>query len=321
MGQKPNFDLDKEYMNKVIDATALVTISAVERETGISKDTLRIWERRYGFPNPVRDSNGDRAYTPQDVERLRLIKRLIDHGMRPGKIVIQSLTQLAKTSSLYSPVPHAGSRHQKEIDNAIDMIRNNELNDLQTALHHSLLRHGLLTFITEIVTPLNAFIGSGWLSGDLKIFQEHAYTEILQNMLRHAIVSYEKDRSAPNVLLATLPREHHSIGLLMVEAMLTFEGAHCVSLGPQLPVMEIVAAAAAHQSDIIALSFTGNYPDKLISEGLTNLRAELPKAVEVWAGGSAIERSKRPFEGIKLLSSLDEAINEVVLWRQRHSFA
>ncbi len=308
-------------MNKVIDATALLTISAVERETGISKDTLRIWERRYGFPNPVRDGNGDRAYTPQDVERLRLIKRLIDHGMRPGKIVVQSLTQLTKTSSLYGPVGQTGSRHQKEIDRAILMIRNNELIDLQTALHHSLLRHGLLTFIAEIITPLNAFIGSGWLSGYLKIFQEHAYTEILQNMLRHAIVSYEKDRSAPKVLLATLPREHHSVGLLMVEAMLTFEGAHCVSLGTQLPVMEIVAAAEAHQSDIIALSFTGNYPDKLISEGLTNLRAGLPKAVEIWAGGSAIERSKRHYEGIKLLSSLDEAINEVVLWRQRHSFA
>ena len=308
-------------MNKFVDATALVTISAVERETGISKDTLRIWERRYGFPNPVRDSNGDRAYSQQDVERLRLIKRLIDHGMRPGKIVIQSLTQLAKTSSLYSQAHQAGARHQKEIDRAILMIKNNELIDLQTALHHSLLRHGLLTFISEIVSPLNAFIGSGWLSGDLKIFQEHAYTEILQNMLRHAIVSYEKSRSAPNVLLATLPREHHSIGLLMVEAALTFEGAHCVSLGSQLPVTELVAAAAAHQSDIVALSFTGNYPDKLISEGLTNLRADLPKPVEIWAGGSAIGRSKRSYEGIKLLSSLGGAINEVILWRQRHPSA
>ena len=29
-------------------------IGAVERDTGIGRDTLRIWERRYGFPVPER---------------------------------------------------------------------------------------------------------------------------------------------------------------------------------------------------------------------------------------------------------------------------
>jgi hypothetical protein len=31
-------------------AAGAYPISAVERETGLSKDTLRMWERRYGFP-------------------------------------------------------------------------------------------------------------------------------------------------------------------------------------------------------------------------------------------------------------------------------
>ena len=65
----------------------LLNISAVERETGLSKDTLRIWERRYDFPRPVRDDNGDRAYTMEQITKLRLIKRLLDQGHRPGKII------------------------------------------------------------------------------------------------------------------------------------------------------------------------------------------------------------------------------------------
>ena len=32
------------------------TIADVERDTGLSKDTLRVWERRYGFPLPLRDA-------------------------------------------------------------------------------------------------------------------------------------------------------------------------------------------------------------------------------------------------------------------------
>ena len=76
-----------------------LSIAAVERDTGLSKDTLRVWERRYGFPAPGRDRSGERAYTLAAVEKLRLIKRLLDAGQRPGCIVplaldaLQSLTE------------------------------------------------------------------------------------------------------------------------------------------------------------------------------------------------------------------------------------
>ena len=62
-------------------------IAAVERDTGLSKDTLRVWERRYGFPCPERDGAGDRLYPPEQVARLHTIRRLMDAGHRPGRIV------------------------------------------------------------------------------------------------------------------------------------------------------------------------------------------------------------------------------------------
>ncbi|NCV31800.1 MAG: MerR family transcriptional regulator, partial [Betaproteobacteria bacterium] len=71
-----------------------LSISAVERDTGLSKDTLRVWERRYGFPEPVRDSLGERLYPVEQVERLRLIRRLMDAGHRPGKIMRMKPDQL-----------------------------------------------------------------------------------------------------------------------------------------------------------------------------------------------------------------------------------
>ena len=52
------------------------SIAAVERDTGLGKDTLRVWERRYGFPQPQRDSSGERIYPLDQVEKLRVIKRL-----------------------------------------------------------------------------------------------------------------------------------------------------------------------------------------------------------------------------------------------------
>ena len=71
------------------------SIAEVERDTGLGKDTLRVWERRYGFPVPSRDAFGERAYPPDQVQRLRLIKRLLDAGHRPGKVVSLSEPELA----------------------------------------------------------------------------------------------------------------------------------------------------------------------------------------------------------------------------------
>ncbi|HNV53658.1 MAG TPA: MerR family transcriptional regulator, partial [Pseudomonadales bacterium] len=69
------------------DSVPGLPISSVERETGLSKDTLRVWERRYGFPTPERDANGERSYSLQQVRRLTQLKRLLDQGHRPGKLL------------------------------------------------------------------------------------------------------------------------------------------------------------------------------------------------------------------------------------------
>ncbi|RYD60733.1 MAG: MerR family transcriptional regulator, partial [Verrucomicrobiaceae bacterium] len=59
------------------DFSSGIGIAAVERDTGISKETLRVWERRYGFPAPERDASGERLYPSEQVQRLRLVKRLL----------------------------------------------------------------------------------------------------------------------------------------------------------------------------------------------------------------------------------------------------
>ena len=62
-------------------------IGAVSQMTGIDEHTLRIWERRYGFPRPERSSGGTRQYTNADVYRLRLIRQALARGHRPREVV------------------------------------------------------------------------------------------------------------------------------------------------------------------------------------------------------------------------------------------
>ena len=58
------------------------TIANVEKETGLSKDTLRMWERRYGFPQPGRDAQGDRVYPRDQVDKLRTVRQQL-YALQP----------------------------------------------------------------------------------------------------------------------------------------------------------------------------------------------------------------------------------------------
>ena len=91
-------------------------ISAVERETGLSKDVLRMWERRYGFPKPARDENGERQYTVAETEKLRSIKRLMDVGVRPGKIIGLSRPELNALADSRAPARRAATLTALETD-------------------------------------------------------------------------------------------------------------------------------------------------------------------------------------------------------------
>src|SRR5207344_3568633 len=69
-------------------------IREVVRITGLRREQLYMWQRRYSFPVPLRDSFGDRVYPPDQVARLKLIKQLLSEGWRAGAVVPLSDTAL-----------------------------------------------------------------------------------------------------------------------------------------------------------------------------------------------------------------------------------
>lgn len=300
-----------------------LSISAVERDTGLTKDTLRVWERRYGFPVPQRDGLSERAYPLDQVDKLRIIKRLMDAGHRPGRIValpVEALQRLADS---------IGGQALRSVDGGpapdlrthLDLLRAHDVEQLRRELSQSLLRLGLSRFVTEVIAPLNTLVGDAWMRGHLEIFEEHLYTESVTVVLRQAIAGIPTPATGacPRVLLTTFPNESHGLGLLLAEALFLIEGCQCVSLGPQTPIWDIVLAAASQRCDIVALAFTAVLTPAVVAEGLAELREKLPVGVEVWAGGSAPVLHRRPTGGVLALSSLSQIATEVRRWRAAHA--
>lgn len=298
--------------------TPAFNIAAVERDTGLSKDVLRVWERRYGFPAPMRDDNGERSYPADQVDRLHLIKRLMDQGHRPGKLLARPEEELAMLASRRAAArPAAAQPEGDDIGELLDLIRAHDATGYHEAMQQRLARTGLLRFVRDTVAPLTRRVGEAWEDGSIAVFEEHLFSEFTKRLLRQSIATLPVG-SRPRVLLTSVPDEPHLLGLLMVEALLTLEGAGCIPLGTEMPLLEIARAAEAHRAEVVALSFSVAFPARRIPGLLQQLRALLPPVVALWAGGGGIARLA-PAAGIQLLPTLDDALGVLAEWQAQHA--
>jgi len=61
-----------------------VRVGDLARRVGVSPETLRAWERRYGVLRPQRSRSGQRLYTSGDETRVRQMLGHIERGYTPA---------------------------------------------------------------------------------------------------------------------------------------------------------------------------------------------------------------------------------------------
>lgn len=277
----------------------MYSISRVERETGISKDVLRMWERRYGFPMPSRVSSGERNYSAEDLARLLLIKRLMDLGHRPGGLMKLSDDELIQMLSVPAGIQHG--RFQPHVEQLMNLLLSHQPIHLSKYLDYWLLRYGLEAFVVELLPNWLAQVGYAWQIGNLEIHHEHLLVDQLQTKLRLSLERLpEATSDAPKVLLTTLPEEQHGLALLMIENLCRLEGVQVINLGIQTPVETIIQAAHEHQVQVVSLSISEASNGVWVQQAIVRLRQGLPASVALWLGGEGAKRLD--------LSSLDAVI-------------
>jgi MerR family transcriptional regulator, light-induced transcriptional regulator len=287
-------------------------IASVEQSTGIARATLRIWERRYGFPHPGRDLRGERSYPEEQVRKLRLIADLMARGHRPGRLVALNASQLA---ALSGPAAERSTGLKAVSDPVLDPLRSHDVPALSRLLEDSIRSQGLAGFVTERMPAMNDNVGLAWAHGDLEVYEEHLYSEVVQQVVRAHMARLPAPRMpGPRVLLATLPEELHGLGLLMTQALLAVEGRPCTSLGVRVPLAQIVSAAAAFRADIVGLSFSSHMNAGHVLRGLEQLRGELAPHVAVWAGGSAPVLARRRIAGVQRIAHVRDVPAAVAQW-------
>jgi MerR family transcriptional regulator, light-induced transcriptional regulator len=293
------------------------TIASISLETGIAKEVLRKWEVRYGFPVPQRDESGHRVYTKEQTARLKLIKKLIDAGMRPGQVVPLNEAQLhallTQRRTALSPEPKS-----QAMTDLMEGLLSRNAGLLHDKLKGEISRLGLEKFVLDVMPPLTELVGDAWASGDISIRDEHVYTEIMQGLIREAIARIANPNGFPRVLLTTPTDELHTLGILMVEAVVTIQGGCCISLGAQTPTDEICHAIHDYRADIAGLSFSASFPRRKIAPILKELRGLVPKEIELWAGGAGTMTLDSTPRGVTVLSTLHGVADALQKFRKHH---
>ena len=308
-------EIDAELETTEVAAVRL-PINAVERETGVSKELLRMWERRYGFPIPERDAQGDRIYPMSQVAKLRLLRRLIDFGFRPGKIILLDTPELERLLKSQGKATFDSSP-ELEVE-LLNTLKSGDLNQLRDYLSHQLTKMGLQSFVLDFLQYANFIVGDAWMRGLLEVDEEHLFTEQVQSLMRQAISNLRDATQAPRVLLATPPEETHTLGILMVEAILRLENVDAVCYGAQMPVRDVAQAVVRHKMHIVAISFSASYPTSKAIEYLEELRFRLPLTVEIWGGGASLRSTRKSVEAVKFFHDLPSIRQAIHLWRRAH---
>jgi DNA-binding transcriptional MerR regulator len=280
-------------MSGPLSNPARYPIRAVSKLTGISIDTLRAWERRYGAVTPTRDERG-RMYTGADVERLRLLNGAVEQGHSIGQLAALSDDQLRALGGAASAgAPRAAvPTRWTPIDTAalITALRQYDAAGIDQELSRLAAVLRPLDLLQDVLMPVLTRVGDDWHSGRTRIAQEHLMSATTRNVLGAFLRLYTRRDASVRLLFATPAGERHEIATLGAAMLAASAGLGVSYLGADLPAREIVDSVEPTGAGVLVLGLTAAAAGKTHERELKTIVRELPNGIELWAGGRGAER-------------------------------
>lgn len=301
-----------------------MSIGAVSKATGIPKETLRTWERRYNFPKPQRSNTGHRRYSSKIIEPLKLIYIALEQGHRPSQVVGQDLETLRQllditTPNYISPTSSAApedplSSSEQTVAKWMKHVHQLDQAQLRSDLEHAWFEMGPRAFLTDLLAPFLNEVGHAWHEGRIAVFHEQFASQQLRDFLSTQWNSISARSNGPNILLATLPGEYHLIGLHMAACIMAITGYQVHLIGADLQPSHIAQAAEQTHAAYVLISISSAANTSATTRHIQTLRALLPENIGIVLGGAGAPERFNP-ENTKRIMGLDELYH----WsRDRH---
>jgi DNA-binding transcriptional MerR regulator len=286
----------------------VVLQSQIERKSGLGIEQLRKWRQRYGFPPAQLGTSGLAVYSIETVDKLVLIRRLLEAGFKPSEVVQKSSDDLKKLILDISDHRPAAKRSELT-QKLIEILKQSDIEEFHSVLKNDRAQKTMLDFCQNTIAPLMISIGDAWANNEIDVYHEHLCTTIVERFLIGETLKNNPKISYPIFLFALPPKEFHQLGLLMVESIIAEHGAWIINIGADVPLFSLKLAAISTKADVVAISFSFAYPKRDVLPVLKHIRRLLPASIQLWAGGSGLRFLRRTPKGIRSIPDLSGIVS------------
>ena len=281
--------------------------------TGLPADVIRVWERRYGVVEPVRDENGIRLYSDSDVTRLTRLRSATESGHAVGRVARLSDEELEDL--IGSQPERADPLTSATVARIVDAIRRGEPSEAEQALSAASLMVDTRSLVLEIIAPALRETGALWEDGKLSVWQEHLLSWLVRNVTGSLMRTLTRSQQQDAILFATPPFELHEFGIALAALLAAARGRPTHNLGVNVPVEEVLDACRRLRPGWVVLAMTQKtVPRALALQFITELDARLPRKTKILLGGSlgaeiAEAVSSARVEGLGSLEEFDARLS------------
>jgi len=295
-------------------------IKQIAKMTGLSKEVLRVWEKRYRLVSPQRGPNRYRLYTEEDLKILKYLVKEIELGQSVGE-----LSSLGKEEIWARMNSEKVEELDEETHTTDSLIKDLEksLVPLDQLAFEKRLRE-LMTLLPfdeifkRVLVPLQIRVGELWFDGKIDIAVEH-YVTIQVKQKLFAIMNMLEIRNGPKVVIACPPWELHEIGAQMVAYHCSTIGCQSILLGANLPLETLIKFCTDTNPDVVVLSLTSPISENKCRVYFAEISNHIIPICPVLVGGQGLyQREKhignKNIKIIKDLHDLDEFLKKLTIY-------
>lgn len=247
------------------------SIQFVSNMTGINPHTIRAWEKRYGATKPVRDKNGRRLYSNEEVHRLSLLQKLVNHGNNISDIAELSEAELETVLERYKLTsPTSVAQVHKENINTEEILANIKMSlnffKLDVLAHELQKASVSLTgesFINLIILPTIAEVRV--LRTDERLDyskREQIYLILKSTLVKKMSVNTSLPSDAKRILVASPIGQLNELGAMAAAILFQSLGLQVDFLGGNVSANSVGALNKHFNADFIFLGL--NYSNDTI---------------------------------------------------------
>ncbi|GJL78896.1 MAG: MerR family transcriptional regulator [Nitrospinaceae bacterium] len=284
-------------------------INQVARITGLSKEVLRVWEKRYRLLSPERGPNRYRLYNEQDIDLLKFLVEEIKQGQSIGELASLGKDEiLARVREKGKKEPESLPRDQILVELEKYLLPLDPL-AFEKRLNDLMVLSPFEEVFKRILVPLQIRVGELWFEDKLDISIEHYVTAQVKQKLFTAINMIGIEQHGPKVLIACPPWELHEIGAQMIAYFCATRKGRVIFLGANLPLANLIHFCSQTKPDVVILSCTSDISENKARAFFTELSHKISThKCPVWVGGQGIRSVEPAFEKakIKIVNGLED---------------